>query len=316
MAPLLSFGHEVRPAFLQINQVSDSTYSLKFKVPVVRETIPEINLAIGRDFSLKADKIPQTLENGTIFSYKLSGKSPLAGQKLTFNGQAESGIDILITIEYLNGEKITLLTGPEENHVLIPGISSGKEVAKTYTILGIEHILFGIDHLLFVLALIMITKGIRKILMTITAFTLAHSITLSMAVLGVADLPGPPVEAVIALSIVFLAAEILKNLNGEQTLTSKKPWLVAFSFGLLHGFGFAGALAEVGLPQANIPMALAFFNIGVELGQIGFVLVALAVIRLLSIKKNWPIILKKIPAYAIGIIATFWMVERIAAFWM
>jgi hydrogenase/urease accessory protein HupE len=179
----------------------------------------------------------------------------------------------------------------------------------------VEHIWFGIDHLLFVLALIIITVGFKKIVKTITAFTLAHSITLSMAVLGVANLPGPPVEAVIALSIVFLALEIIRKVQGQETLTSQKPWIVAFSFGLLHGFGFAGALADIGLPQTEIPLALAFFNIGVELGQIVFVLAILGLLRLLSIKKNWPLIWKKVPAYAIGTVAAFWTIERLVGFW-
>jgi hydrogenase/urease accessory protein HupE len=181
--------------------------------------------------------------------------------------------------------------------------------------LGIEHILLGIDHLLFVLALIMITKGKWRILKTITAFTLAHSITLSLAALGIVNFPGPPVEAVIALSIVFLASEIIRNFNGQQTLTSKKPWIVAFTFGLLHGFGFAGALADIGLPQTEIPLALAFFNIGVELGQIIFVIAMLLVIYLLQLKKEWPTYLKKIPPYAIGSLAAYWMIERVAGFW-
>ncbi len=198
---------------------------------------------------------------------------------------------------------------------MIPGESSRFDVIKTYTVLGIEHILLGIDHLLFVLALIMITKGKWRILKTITAFTLAHSITLSLAALGIVNFPGPPVEAVIALSIVFLASEILRNYKGEQTLTGKKPWIVAFTFGLLHGFGFAGALADIGLPQTEIPLALAFFNIGVELGQIIFVIFMLAVIYVINLKKDWPPVLKKIPAYAIGSLAAFWMVERIAGFW-
>ena len=161
----------------------------------------------------------------------------------------------------------------------------------------------------------MITKGKWRILKTITAFTLAHSITLSLVALGIVNFPGPPVEVVIALSIVFLASEFMKNIEGKQTMTSKKPWIVAFTFGLLHGFGFAGALADIGLPQTEIPLALAFFNIGVELGQIIFVIFMLGVIYLINLKKDWPPVLEKIPAYAIGSLAGFWMVERIAGFW-
>ena len=185
----------------------------------------------------------------------------------------------------------------------------------TYSKLGFEHILLGIDHLLFVLALILITKGKWKIIKTVTAFTIAHSITLSLAALGYVEFPSAPVEAVIALSIVFLAIEIIKVSKGKQTLTSKKPWLVAFTFGLLHGFGFAGALSKIGLPQLDIPIALAFFNVGVELGQLAFVLVVIAIMWLLrKTKFNWPSWAKKIPPYAIGSMASFWLVERVYAF--
>jgi hydrogenase/urease accessory protein HupE len=203
---------------------------------------------------------------------------------------------------------------PDKDSSVIPGETSTFDVIKTYSKLGVEHILLGIDHLLFVLALIIITKGKWKIIKTITAFTIAHSITLSLAALGYVNFPTPPVEAVIALSIVFLAVEIVKNQGGQQTLTSKKPWLVAFTFGLLHGFGFAGALSNIGLPTNDIPFALAFFNVGVEAGQIAFVIVVLGVIKVLSYKSEWPIIIQKMPAYVIGSLATFWMIERVMIF--
>lgn len=308
-------AHEVRPAYLQITETKNNTYKVFWKVPTIRTAESDINPIFPKEYTLEQRGMPQTRKNSTIYAFTLMGSESLAGKQITIEGLSESGIDALINIEYANGDKASLLVQPGNNTGIIPGKTEKSQVIKTYTILGVEHILFGIDHLLFVLALIIITKGFTKILKTITAFTLAHSITLSMAVLGYANLPGPPVEAIIALSIVFLAAEILKNINGEQTLTSKKPWLVAFSFGLLHGFGFAGALAEVGLPQSEIPLALAFFNVGVELGQIGFVMLALLLIRLLSLKKNWPVVIRKFPAYAIGSIAMFWMIERIAGFW-
>ena len=150
---------------------------------------------------------------------------------------------------------------------------------STYTVLGIEHILTGVDHLMFVLALIMLVRGTRRLLVTVTAFTLAHSITLALATLGIIHVPGPPVEATIALSIVFVASEIVQGLRGHEGLAAKKPWLVAFSFGLLHGLGFAGALAEVGLPVNAIPLALLFFNIGVEIGQLLFIAAVIAAAR-------------------------------------
>jgi hypothetical protein len=193
------------------------------------------------------------------------------------------------------------------------------EVVRTYTILGIEHILSGVDHLLFVLALVLLVQGTRRLIATITAFTAAHSLTLAGATLGWVQVPGSPVEASIALSIVFVASEIVHRRQGRYSVTQHYPWVVAFTFGLLHGFGFAGALAQVGLPQSSIPIALLFFNVGVEIGQVLFVGAVLAVmaagwraghrLRLSPPAWTW-----RIAPYAIGALASVWLVERIAAF--
>ena len=165
---------------------------------------------------------------------------------------------------------------PQSPQFMVKPSTGTAEVAWSYLVLGVEHILAGIDHLLFVLALLLIVRGGKRILLTITAFTVAHSITLVAATLGWVRVPGPPVEAIIALSIVFVAAEIVHGLRGKPGLTARAPWVVAFTFGLLHGFGFAGALAEVGLPEKAIPVALLMFNVGVEIGQLLFVAVAIA----------------------------------------
>jgi hydrogenase/urease accessory protein HupE len=196
---------------------------------------------------------------------------------------------------------------------------SAFEVAQTYTVLGIEHILTGFDHLLFVLALLILVQGTRRLIATITAFTVAHSLTLFAATLGWLNVPGPPVEAVIALSIVFVAGEIVRARQGQPGLTQRRPWIVAFSFGLLHGLGFAGALAEVGLPPLAIPMALLFFNVGVEIGQLVFIAVVLGAIagaRRITrrMKIDAPSWWWRVPPYAIGGIASFWVVQRVAAF--
>lgn len=309
------WAHEIRPAFLQVIQVSETSYHVFWKVPSLGEGVPKINPVFAPYFEIEVLDQPNQIPGSVIYSFKITSNEPLQGSILRIDGLNKTLIDALVTIDFLSGEKTTFMLQPDKDSGLIKGASTTSEVIKTYTFLGIEHIILGIDHLLFVLALILITKGRWKILKTITAFTLAHSITLSLAALGYVNFPGAPVEAVIALSIVFLAVEIIKKLKGKQTLTSKKPWLVAFTFGLLHGFGFAGALADIGLPQNDIPFALAFFNIGVELGQIAFVIVVLGVVKLLSLKKEWPIYIKKIPAYAIGSLASFWMVERVLAFW-
>lgn len=291
------------------------SHEIYWKVPRMGDAVPRIQPVFPEGFVLETLKDPKQTPDAAIYTYLLSSEMSLRGKEIFINGLNKTLIDVLVSVSFLNGEKTTLMLQADQDRGIIPEETSALQVIKTYTILGIEHILLGIDHLLFVLALIMITKGKWRILKTITAFTLAHSITLSLAALGVVNFPGPPVEAVIALSIVFLASEIMKNQRGQQTMTSKKPWIVAFTFGLLHGFGFAGALADIGLPQTEIPIALAFLNVGVELGQIIFVVFMLAVIYLINLKKDWPPVLKKVPAYAIGSLAAFWMIERIAGFW-
>jgi hydrogenase/urease accessory protein HupE len=186
-------------------------------------------------------------------------------------------------------------------------------------VLGIEHILEGVDHLLFVLALLILVKGTRRLIATVTAFTLAHSLTLAGATLGFVHVPGPPVEAAIALSIVFVAAEIVRSRGGRAGLTERLPWVVAFTFGLLHGLGFASALNEVGLPQSAIPVALFFFNVGVEVGQLVFIASVFAVLalarqvtRLITVPQ--PAWAWRVAPCAIGGIAMFWVIQRVAAF--
>jgi hydrogenase/urease accessory protein HupE len=188
-------------------------------------------------------------------------------------------------------------------------------VAAAYLTLGVEHILTGIDHLLFVLALLLLTRGTWRLVKTVTAFTVAHSITLGLATLGIVHVPSKPVEAIIALSIVFVAAEIVQARRGHQGLAARVPWIVAFTFGLLHGFGFAGALSETGLPAGHIPVALLFFNLGVEAGQLLFVAAMLAVMACARhIQMVWPRWAGLVPPYAIGGLASFWVIQRVAAF--
>lgn len=313
--PKNSWAHEIRPAYLQIVQIDGNTYHVYWKVPRMGDKVPKIHPIFPEGFVVENLGSSKQVSASAVYSYKISSENPLQGQIIKIDGLNKTLIDALVTVEYLNGEKVTFMLQADNDSKVIPGKSSTLDVIKTYTVLGFEHILLGIDHLLFVLALILITKGKWKIIKTITAFTLAHSITLSLAALGYVNFPSAPVEAVIALSIVFLAVELLNVIKGRQTLTSKKPWLIAFTFGLLHGFGFAGALTAIGLPQQDIPYALGFFNVGVELGQLAFVFVVLIILKVLSYKKDWSKTLKKIPAYAIGSLASFWMIERILAFW-
>ena len=194
------------------------------------------------------------------------------------------------------------------------GSGSLRNTALRYLGLGIEHILLGVDHLLFVLGLLLLVRGSWTLIKTITAFTLAHSITLALATLGVVEVPSPPVDAAIALSIVFLGAEILRARQGRPGLAARAPWVVAFAFGLLHGLGFAGALSQLGLPPGEVPQALLFFNVGVEIGQLMFVPTFLALVwALRALQVSWPRWSEPLPAYAIGTVAAFWFIERASA---
>jgi hydrogenase/urease accessory protein HupE len=248
----------------------------------------------------------------------------LTGQTIAIKGLSGTSTDVLARIESLGGATETERLSPATTAFVVQAAPGSSEVAATYLRLGIEHILFGFDHLLFVLALVILVRDWRRVALTVTAFTVAHSITLAAATLGLVDVPGPPVEAAIALSIVLVAVEIVNARRGRQSLTARWPWLVAFCFGLLHGFGFAGALADVGLPQHAIPVALLFFNLGVEIGQLVFVAAVLAageLFRRAIALRLEPVSVQRTvnrldvtAAYAIGAVAAYWLLERTAAF--
>lgn len=225
---------------------------------------------------------------------------------------------VMMTAKWADGTSGQRLFGSENGVVTIrlselhAGSGSLTDAAGRYAVLGVEHILEGVDHLLFVLGLLLIVSGPVMLIKTITAFTLAHSLTLGLATLGFVNFPGAPVEAAIALSIVFLAMEVVRGWRGQKSLTHRQPWLVAFGFGLLHGFGFAGALAEVGLSPSEIPIALLFFNLGVEVGQLLFVAVVLAARGvLMRMPLAWPSWAGCVPVYLIGTTGAFWVIERV-----
>jgi hydrogenase/urease accessory protein HupE len=223
--------------------------------------------------------------------------------------------DTLIRAEFADGTTWTQRLTPAHPETVIPVRESGPAVAIVYLKLGMEHILLGIDHLLFVLALVMLVSGARRLVATITAFTAAHSLTLAAATLGWIQVPQQPVEALIALSIVLVAGEIVHTRQGRPGITRHWPWLVAFIFGLLHGFGFAGALAEVGLPEGHIPLALLFFNVGVEFGQLLFIAAVLGTVAL-SRRARAPLPrgAELLAPYAIGSVAMFWVIQRVSSF--
>jgi len=323
---LSASAHEVRPAYLELRQTGTETYDVLWKVPARGDNM---RLGIYVEFPSGTSTVspPRTSFANDASTERSTVKRPdgLTGDEIHIAGLAATMTDVLVRVENLDGTtQVTRLT-PSSPSFVVSAAPGALEVCRTYLVLGVEHILFGIDHLLFVLALLILVKGWRRLVGTITAFTVAHSITLAAATLGFVHVPSKPVEATIALSIVFVACEIVHRRQGRSGLTETWPWIIAFTFGLLHGLGFAGALREVGLPQNAIPLALLFFNIGVELGQLLFIGIVMAVITLAVRaarefgERNvapqsvfaW---CENISAYAIGAVAAFWLIERTLSF--
>jgi hydrogenase/urease accessory protein HupE len=308
---------EFRPAYLELRQVAADTYDVLWKVPAREGGLRlAIHLRLPPGGADVGEPRAGFIGASHVERRRIRHPGGLEGQAIAVDGLALAGAEVLARVERADGSaQVARLTALKASFV-VEAPAGPLEVARTYVLLGVEHILLGIDHLLFVLALLVIVRGGRRIVITVTAFTVAHSLTLVAATLGWLALPGAPVEATIALSIAFLAREIAMAWRGRTGLTERMPWLVAFVFGLLHGLGFAGALAEIGLPQQAIPIALLCFNIGVEIGQLLFVAAVLGLGVLLGRGlARWRSTLRWIPPYAIGTVACFWMIERVAAFW-
>ena len=309
-------AHEWRPAYLELRQLDTQTYGVTWKVPGQGE---RMRLALDVTFpagTTQLGPVRTTYANNAFLQHwRVRRPGGLDGDQIRIAGLEFTLTDVLIRVQHLDGTTQVARATAAEPTVTVAPVPRWWEVVRTYVTFGIEHILTGADHLLFVLALVILVGPTRRLLWTITAFTVAHSITLGAATLGFVHVPPPPVEASIALSILFLAVEIIHTRGGRPGLTQRAPWIVAFAFGLLHGLGFAGALSEIGLPANAIPLALFSFNVGVEVGQLLFIFAALMVIAVivrLPLREGawrW-----KLPVYAIGSVAAFWMVLRLSAF--
>ena len=311
------WAHEMRPAYLEIKEIAPANYSVLWKVPMRGD----LRLRLDPQFPANCEKaVPPTARSagGALLTrWMLHCEPDLTDQRIQIAGLENTLTDVLARVEYLDGAEQTTRITPGAPYFIVTGSPSGLELAATYLWLGIEHILLGVDHLLFVFALLIIVTGVGRLIWTITAFTIAHSITLAGATLGFVQVPQQPVEAIIALSILFLATEIVHSRRGKPGYVERWPWVVAFIFGLLHGFGFAGALAEVGLPEHAIPFALVFFNIGVELGQLAFVAAVLTSGWLIHRIRTFPLRPAEIvTSYVIGGIAAYWTIDRVAGFWL
>jgi hydrogenase/urease accessory protein HupE len=314
-----SHGHALQPGYLELRLIDKDRYAVVWKKPATGARPMAITARLPESCDLRTPGQPIWDGAAYVARWTTACVGGLEGGVIHIIGLEQTSTDVLVRFDFADGiSEARRLTAGEPSFT-VPAEPDGLEVVRTYFLLGGEHILLGIDHLLFILALLILVTGARRIIATVTAFTLAHSFTLAGAALGFVTVPGPPVEAFIALSIVFVASEIIQNRRGQPALTAQYPWVVAFIFGLLHGLGFAGALSEIGLPQQSIPLALLFFNVGVEAGQLLFIAVVFAVIaaarqvtrRLDLPRPTWAWVL---PPYAIGSVAAFWLIQRIAAF--
>lgn len=303
-------AHEVNPAYLELSETQAGEFDVIWKQP----------LKDGRRLRLT----PQFPQACTATSPRMQVAGASVVERWTLTCALEAGIvrieglertltDVFLRIDRLDGEATTAVLRPTDPAYDLTAPSEGA-VLQAYFRIGVEHILFGYDHLLFVLGLCLVVKA-RQLFATVTAFTLAHSFTLGLSALAGISLAGPPVETVIALSIVLLGREALARQAGQAGLTSQLPWLIAFGFGLIHGFGFAGALKEIGLPQDEEVWALLLFNLGVEAGQVLFVAAVLALAAMLAwISRAALKPVRALAAYFIGVAGTVWLIERISSF--
>ena len=305
-------AHESQPGTLEIKQIAADRYDVTWRAPIYYGKPHPARLQLPEDWQNIAQPIERRMANSIVFQRVIkTGKKSIEGDIVTFPGLESTITDVFVRLIRLDGTIMTAVVRPTKPSVELRGERSWSATAGEYIVLGFHHIMLGVDHLLFVLGLLLIVQGRMKLLKTITAFTVAHSITLAIATLGFASVPLPPLNAAVALSILFLGPEIVRSWRGETSLTIKYPWVVAFMFGLLHGFCFASGLSTTGMPSAELPWALLFFNVGVELGQLTFVFLVLWLIRSFRILEiHWPRWAQMVPGYAVGSLGAFWTIQR------
>jgi hydrogenase/urease accessory protein HupE len=304
-------AHEVRPGFLELREGDPSTYALLWKRPTGGEVEIRIAPVVPEGCRLVTPDQQQLTPGAMLVRGTLVCTGGLAGKTLRIDGLETTVTDVLVRIQHADGRVESHLLRPAAPSMTLGAVTSGVVRAASYLRLGVQHILLGVDHLLFVLGLLLIVRKRWTLVKTITAFTVAHSVTLAIATLGYASAPLVPLNAAIALSILFLGPEIVRVRRGESSFTIRHPWVAAFAFGLLHGFGFASGLTAMGLPQAEIPLALLLFNVGVELGQLAFVVLVLLLERALrNLEVAWPRWAQLLPAYTIGSLGAYWTIQR------
>ena len=304
-----ALAHELQPGFLELREGATHDYQVMWKQPLSLGQPLRLTPVFPERCQLSAPPAQETLPQAWVYRAPIRCPGGLAGQVLAIEGLEAFSTDVLVRIAHADGRVETHLLKPEAPSLTL---SEGAQRTQwTYFVLGLEHIALGIDHLLFVLGLLLIVRARWMLLKTITSFTLAHSLTLALATLMQISVAAAPLNAAIALSILFLAPEVVRVWRGETSLTIRHPWLVAFLFGLLHGLGFASGLAALGLPAGEIPAALLLFNLGVEAGQLAFVALVFALgwsWRVLQVR--WSDALLRLPAYTLGALGAYWTIQR------
>ena len=307
-----AYAHEVRPAYLEITQPGASVYQVVWKQPTLGEIAVHLVPHLSNGWLEQAPQQQYTAGGFLIRTWKINTADPdaLAGASLTIEGLEYTITDVLVSIRLSGGQDRDAIIHPEEPRLALPPGGHEQFTLPAYLRLGIEHILTGPDHLLFVLGLVLIVRSRSMLLRTVSAFTLAHSITLAATILGKVRLPTSFVEASISLSILLLAPEVLRVRRGETSLTVRYPWAVAFVFGLFHGMGFASGLTSLGFPSHELFSALLLFNLGVEVGQLAFIALVISIGAALRATPvaSWPLA-RQLPAYAVGIAGAYWTIQ-------
>jgi hypothetical protein len=313
LVPATLRAHELQPAFLELREVGAGRYEVLWKQPSVGGVPMQITPVFPEVCRQVGDARTERAGTAWLSTARLECAQGLAGQTIAIEGLEAFATDVLLRVQHADGGVETHVLKPIEPTATLRPVGDTQRGVLAYLYLGIEHILLGVDHLLFVLGLLLIVRDRWMLVKTVTAFTIAHSLTLAVATFGVAQIAAAPLNAAIALSILFLGPEIVRTWRGETSFTIRHPWVVAFAFGLLHGFGFASGLAALGLPQGEIPLALLLFNVGVEIGQLAFVIVVILLersFRLLEI--HWPRVVEQLPGYLVGTLGAFWTIQRVA----
>ena len=316
LSPARAAAHRLAPALLSIDEQPDGAIAVSFKMPSQQPVGAEIEPELPESCApIERPRVEIDAQSITVRWAARCGDAGIVGMRFGVRGLGEAGTNALLRVALRDGRREQAVLHAGVSSLVIPERTSALTAFADYLRLGVLHIATGFDHLLFVFGLVLLARGTRRLLWTVTAFTAGHSVTLSLAALGVVRFPTAPIEVAIALTILVLALELARGTEGSnrESRLRRRPWAVAFAFGLLHGFGFAGALAAVGLPQEEIPVALFSFNVGIELGQVGFVLLVLATRRALApALASSPEWLARAPITAMGGLSVYWCLDRVA----